>query len=732
MISILYVDDEEGLLEIGKTFLERSGHLQVDTARSALDVDRMMTETPYDAIVSDFQMPDMNGIELLKRVRAVNSGIPFILFTGKGREEVVIEALNNGVTFYIQKGGDPVSQFLELEYKIKQAVMGHRTEMDLRRSEERFRSLIEDAPIAITIVQNDLISYANPHFLTMFGLSELSEVVGRPMQELIVSMDQVRSTPRALPGMRVPRRADNEFMGMRKWGSMFPVHIAFSQVHLSDGTGVLAFVTDITERLRSEDALRRSEGKFRAIFSEAAVGIAITDLSGWPREFNDELVRFFGYSRSELSQMCLFDLTHPDDREKERDTLDELFVGRIKTHEAGMRFVRKDGQVKWAHVTLTVLDKVEEDLPLILVIIKDITDEMKRDEERSATMTQLSLAMDIGEFAPWEYDVKTKTYTFNDRFYRLYGTDVKREGGYHMLAETYIREFMHPDDIGRVREHYRNTVFSPTFAGDVREVEHRIIRRDGEVRTILVRASSYRDQRGNRIRDFGVNQDITRYKQAEVRYLKARQKLELVGSITRHDIKNQLQIQSANLELAMRDTNDPKVLDRLRKVEESIVAVKRQIDFTKDYEMMGSMLPHWQSIEDIVSRIPQPDGGRIEVGPGIRGLSIMADPMLTMVFNNLVENSVKYAERPGSLLISVDARCDGDELTLTVNDNGVGIPEAERERLFTKGFGKGTGLGLFLSKEILAITGILLREDGRPGEGARFQFIVPRGAFRYS
>jgi PAS domain S-box-containing protein len=386
----------------------------------------MMTETPYDAIVSDFQMPDMNGIELLKRVRAVNSGIPFILFTeGTGRSGH--RGPQQRGDFYIQKGGDPVSQFLELEYKIKQAVMGHRTEMDLRRSEERFRSLIEDAPIAITIVQNDLISYANPHFLTMFGLSELSEVVGRPMQELIVSMDQVRSTPRALPGMRVPRRADNEFMGMRKWGSMFPVHIAFSQVHLSDGTGVLAFVTDITERLRSEDALRRSEGKFRAIFSEAAVGIAITDLSGWPREFNDELVRFFGYSRSELSQMCLFDLTHPDDREKERDTLDELFVGRIKTHEAGMRFVRKDGQVKWAHVTLTVLDKVEEDLPLILVIIKDITDEMKRDEERSATMTQLSLAMDIGEFAPWEYDVKTKTYTFNDGSIGLWHG--RQEGG---------------------------------------------------------------------------------------------------------------------------------------------------------------------------------------------------------------------------------------------------------------------------------------------------------------
>ena len=732
MFNILYVDDEDGLLEVGKAFLERSGDLHVDTVLSALEVDKMMAEKTYEAIISDYRMPDMNGIELLKHVRAQNASLPFILFTGKGREEVVIEALNNGVTFYIQKGGDPKAQFLELEYKVKQAVVGHRNEVELRRSEERFRSLIVDAPIAITIVQNDLISYANPRFLAMFGLSEMKEVQGLPLDDMLLHMDQQGGTPlSAIQGMRAPRRADNEFMGIRKQGTMFPVHIAFSQVNLSDGKGVLAFVTDITGRLKAEDALRRSESRFRAIYNEAAVGIVITDLTGVPREFNDELVRFFGYSRTELGRMRLFDLAHPDDRGRVLDDFNQLLLGNVKTYEAGTRYVCKDGQVKWAHVTVTILDEIEGDLPHVLVIFKDLTEAMRKEEERRATMTQLSLAMDLGEFASWEYDVRTKTYIFNDRFYMLYGTDVKREGGYHMLAETYIREFMHPDDIDRVREHFRNFVYSTTFAGDVREVEHRIIRRDGQVRTILVKASSYRDLKGNRLRDFGVNQDITRYKQAEGRYLKARQKLELLGSITRHDIKNQLQVQTSNLELAMRETTDPAVLERLEKVEESIMAVKRQIDFTKDYDMMGSMLPQWHSIEEIMAKIPQPDEGRIEVGEGIKGLKVLADPMLTMVFNNLVENSMKYADRPSSLLLTIEAHQNGNELTLTYRDNGVGISPADRERLFTKGFGKGTGLGLFLSKEILAITGIMIREDGEVGKGVKFDLTMPRGAYQY-
>ncbi|MFA5379129.1 MAG: PAS domain S-box protein [Dehalococcoidia bacterium] len=122
MISALYVDDEPGLLEIGKLFLESSGAIMIDTSASVCDAIRRVKTVPYDAIISDYQMPEMNGIEFLKYIRTHFGDLPFILFTGRGREEVVIEALNSGADAYLQKGGDPASQFAELEHKIKRAV----------------------------------------------------------------------------------------------------------------------------------------------------------------------------------------------------------------------------------------------------------------------------------------------------------------------------------------------------------------------------------------------------------------------------------------------------------------------------------------------------------------------------------------------------------------------------------------------------------------------------------
>ncbi|WP_319578484.1 PAS domain S-box protein [uncultured Methanospirillum sp.] len=145
-ISVLYVDDERDLLDLGKIFLERSGEFRVDTRTSATETLKLSSLGEYDAIVSDYQMPDMNGIDFLQEIRGTHRDMPFILFTGRGREEVVIQAINKGADFYIQKGGDPIAQFAELGHKIREAVGRRLIEQMLRETEKKFSDIIAFLP----------------------------------------------------------------------------------------------------------------------------------------------------------------------------------------------------------------------------------------------------------------------------------------------------------------------------------------------------------------------------------------------------------------------------------------------------------------------------------------------------------------------------------------------------------------------------------------------------------
>lgn len=128
MITVLTVDDETTLLDIGKLFLERMSDISVETASSGMEALSLLDTRKYDAIICDYEMPVMNGIELLNIVRSRFGDLPFILFTGRGRESVAIDALNAGADFYLQKGGDPRSQYLELASNLRQAVRRKRAE----------------------------------------------------------------------------------------------------------------------------------------------------------------------------------------------------------------------------------------------------------------------------------------------------------------------------------------------------------------------------------------------------------------------------------------------------------------------------------------------------------------------------------------------------------------------------------------------------------------------------
>ena len=170
MIRVLYVDDEPALLDLTRLFLERDGEFGVDPAVSAEEALCLLRDHHYDAIVSDYQMPGMNGIEFLQHVRQSGNTIPFIIFTGKGREEIVIEAINSGADSYLQKGGNPRAQFAELALKIQQIVRRSCAERALREAEARYRAIFQNASDIIRVLDRDgRIVYDSPSSSKILG-----------------------------------------------------------------------------------------------------------------------------------------------------------------------------------------------------------------------------------------------------------------------------------------------------------------------------------------------------------------------------------------------------------------------------------------------------------------------------------------------------------------------------------------------------------------------------------
>jgi signal transduction histidine kinase len=205
--------------------------------------------------------------------------------------------------------------------------------------------------------------------------------------------------------------------------------------------------------------------------------------------------------------------------------------------------------------------------------------------------------------------------------------------------------------------------------------------------------------------------------------------MRLLGDLTRHDALNQLSVLVGWLDIALDSQTVNQIRTHLVKVKESAESIRALLEFTGEYGKMGSAGPEWMDAKRVVEAgVEGLDLQGIMLECDLEGLEILGDQMLHRVFRNLIDNSIRHGQNVTR--ISCRYKVNGTDLVLTYEDDGVGLSEESRSRLFERGIGDHTGYGLFMAKEILSMTGIAISETGSSGKGVRFDIRIPKGSYR--
>ncbi len=505
MISVMYVDDEPALLEIGKLFLEKSGQFHVDTVISAHEALQKIKSISYDAIVSDYQMPEMDGIAFLKEIRAEFPDLPFIIFTGKGREEVVIEAFDNGADFYLQKGGTPIPQFFELGHKIIAAVRRRQAEKAFLDSETRYRNVVEDQTEFICrFLPNVTHVFVNEAYCRYFNKSR-DEIIGKKFKPDIPQMDKnlvedhflslTRDNPIAtidhriiMPdgGVRWQRWSDraifNDEGTLVEYQSVGrditetkhseedlrvinqELHAAYEQIAATEEE----LRQNYDELNKKEQKLRESEENYRRIVETAYEGIRVLDSQFRIVQVNHRMAEMLGYQPHEIRGRLITDFIHADDFPDHQYHASVRRKGARDRYER--RYLRKDGTWLWTLVSATPVFNNDEFVGSFAMV----TDISERKSAEEALQKSERLYRTIVETAPGMLvicDSKGKNLYIS--------ANCKNITGY--TQEELIGKFIwwvHEDDRQRMEALLKDTLKNQTSG---RNVEFKGAKKDGEI-----------------------------------------------------------------------------------------------------------------------------------------------------------------------------------------------------------------------------------------------------------
>jgi PAS domain S-box-containing protein len=589
-----------------------------------------------------------------------------------------------------------------------------RTEDNLQKSEERYRRIfesIEDLYYQTDI--NGLFSILSPSVYRLTGWTP-EELIGKPATTLYAHPE--KRTDLLADIATHGHVWDYELLLLDKAGTSIPTSLSANRISNPDGThvGFAGVIRNISQRKHAEDALRESERRYHAVVEDQTELICRFHPDGTHAFVNEAYCRYFGLDREEIIGSRFRPEIHPDDNEPVRRFFESL-TPENPVDMIEHRIILPDGSIRWQQWSDRAIFGADGNVTEFQSVGRDITHRKKVEfalENSEHHKNAIIAAMP-----------DTLVVLSRDGIYHDYHSNDERVRSLHSgdIIGTNIRNSkISPEAVEKILQ----TISLSIDTGTLQKIEYDILHHSGCHR---IEARFIRLDRG---RVLGVVRDITEHKQAEETIRQSNRKLNLLSSITRHDINNQLTVMIGYLLIFEKMQPAFASNECLQKIEIAAKRISSMIEFTREYEKIGVNAPAWQDIRNLVEQvIKDVSTENVSVNNNLHEKSeIFADPLVTRVVYNLMDNAVRHGGKITTIRFFMDEH-NGNPI-MVCEDDGDGIPLNEKEKIFERGFGKNTGLGLAISQEILSITGMTITETGEPGKGARFEIVIPKGKYR--